>query len=211
MASAVPQKLTPLTAFAAEVRFLRHPGRSRLFLWLSSSQRVRRTTPVKQNNVNGIDDLRTLDATYILSLNNEHAKETSALDHASLTTLLDMAFYARGIDRGATAFLIALDHNASYENPNFAWFRASGKSFVYIDRIIVSSSARGLGIGRLLYDDLFAMAKQAGQYRVVCEVNIEPPNPASEAFHVAMGFDAVGQATIHNGAKTVRYFEKKLC
>jgi uncharacterized protein len=43
------------------------------------------------------------------------------------------------------------------------------------------------------------------------EVNIEPPNPVSEAFHVAMGFDGVGQATIHNGAKTVRYFEKTLC
>jgi predicted GNAT superfamily acetyltransferase len=167
---------------------------------------------MKQNNkVNAIDDLRLLDATVILSLNNEYAKETSALDHASLTTLIDMAFYARGVDRGATALLIALDHNASYENPNFAWFRASRRPFVYIDRIIVSSSARDRGIGRLLYDDLFAMAKQAGQYRVVCEVNIEPPNPVSEAFHVAMGFDAVGQATIHNGAKTVRYFEKTLC
>jgi uncharacterized protein len=166
---------------------------------------------VKQNNkVNAIDDLRVRDATLILSLNNEHAKETSALDHAALTTLLDKAFYARGIDRGATAFLIALEDNASYENPNFAWFKASRKSFVYIDRIIVSSSAQGLGIGRLLYDDLFARAKQAGQYRVVCEVNIEPPNPVSEAFHIAMGFDGVGQATIHNGAKTVRYFEKTL-
>jgi predicted GNAT superfamily acetyltransferase len=168
-------------------------------------------TLVKQNKVNAIDDLRARDAAVILSLNNEHAKETSALDHASLTALLDMAFYARGVDRGATAFLIALDHNGSYENPNFAWFKASGKSFVYIDRIIVSSAARGLGIGRLLYDDLFAMAKQAGQSRVVCEVNMEPPNPVSEAFHVAMGFDGVGQATIHNGAKTVRYFEKTLC
>jgi predicted GNAT superfamily acetyltransferase len=165
---------------------------------------------VKQNKANAIDDLRSLDATAILSLNNKHAKETSALDRASLTTLLDMAFYARGIDRGATAFLIALDHNASYENPNFAWFKASRKSFVYIDRVIVSSSARGHGIGRLLYDDLFAMAKQGGHYRVVCEVNVEPPNPVSEAFHVAMGFDAVGQAIIHNGAKTVRYFEKAL-
>lgn len=165
---------------------------------------------MKQNKVNAIDDLRLLDATVILSLNNEHAKETSALDHASLTALLDMVFYARGVDRGATAFLIALDHNASYENSNFAWFKASGKPFVYIDRIIVSSSARGHGIGRLLYENLFAMAKQGGQYRVVCEVNIEPPNPLSEAFHVAMGFDGVGQATIHNGAKTVRYFEKTL-
>jgi predicted GNAT superfamily acetyltransferase len=143
-------------------------------------------------------------------LNNEHARETSALDHASLTALLDMAFYARGVDRGATAFLIALDHNALYENPNFAWFKASQKPFVYIDRVIISSSAQGLGIGRLLYDDLFAMAKQAGHSRVVCEVNIEPPNLVSESFHIARGFDGVGQATVHNGAKTVRYFEKTL-
>jgi uncharacterized protein len=174
-----------------------------------NDQRAAPTPEKHQDYV--IDDLRLLDAAVILSLNNEHAKETSPLDDDRLTALLDMAFYARGVDRGATAFLIALDQNASYENPNFAWFKASGKSFVYIDRIIVSSSARGLGIGRLLYDDLFATAKQAGQSRVVCEVNIEPPNPVSEAFHVAMGFDAVGQATIHNGAKTVRYFEKTLC
>ncbi len=105
----------------------------------------------------------------MLSLNNAHARETSALDDASLTALLDMAFYARGIDRGATAFLIALDHNASYGSRNFIWFKASRESFVYIDRIIVSSSARGLGIARLLYEDLFAAAKQAGHDRVVCD------------------------------------------
>jgi predicted GNAT superfamily acetyltransferase len=197
---------------AAEVRFQDIQGEAVSFRAAEFVPASQKEKVVKQNNkVNAIDDLRLLDATVILSLNNEHAKETSALDHAGLTTLLDMAFYARGIDRGATAFLIALDHNASYENPNFAWFKASGKPFAYIDRIIVSSSARGLGIGRLLYEDLFAMAKQAGQYRVVCEVNIEPPNPVSETFHEAMGFDGVGQATLHNGAKTVRYFEKKLC
>jgi hypothetical protein len=46
---------------------------------------------------NAICDLSSLDATAILLLNNTRAKETSALDDASLTTLLDMAFYARGI------------------------------------------------------------------------------------------------------------------
>ena len=90
------------------------------------------------------------------------------------------------------------------------WFKASRESFVYIDRIIVSSSARGQGIARLLYDDLFDRAKEAGHDQVVCEVNIEPPNLVSEAFHVAMGFDGIGQATIHNGTKSVRYFEKTL-
>ena len=159
---------------------------------------------------NAVCDLSLHDATDILLLNNTHAKETSALDDASLTALLDMAFYARGIDRGATALLIALEHNAAYVNPNFMWFQASRESFVYIDRIIVSISARGQGIARVLYEDLIVAAKRGGHDRVVCEVNIEPPNPVSEAFHVAMGFEAVGQATIHNGTKTVRYFEKML-
>lgn len=160
--------------------------------------------------MHAIRDLRLLDTSIILSLNNEHAQETSALDEAGLTALLDMAFYARGVDRGATAFLIALDQDALYGSPNFLWFKASRRSFVYIDRIIVSRAARGLGIARLLYNDLFARAKQAGHDRVVCEVNIEPPNLASEAFHVAMGFDGVGQASIYGGTKTVRYFQKTL-
>jgi len=95
-------------------------------------------------------------------------------------------------------------------SPNFMWFKASRESFVYIDRIVVSISARDKGIARVLYEDLLAAAKRAGHSRVVCEVNIKPPNPVSEAFHVGMGFEEVGQATIHNGTKTVRYFEKTL-
>ena len=157
-----------------------------------------------------IDVQALLDKAAVLVLNNLHAKETSALDEASLAQLLDMSFYARGVNRGATAFLIALDQAAHYWSPNFHWFKGNRPSFVYIDRIIVAASARGQGIARLLYDDLFLAAQQAGHERVVCEVNIEPPNPASEAFHETMGFKEVGQASIHNGAKTVRYLEKPL-
>jgi predicted GNAT superfamily acetyltransferase len=157
-----------------------------------------------------IDDRSLLDKVAVLSLNNAHAKETSALDETSLAELLEMAFYARGIDRGATAFLIALDQNAPYRNPNFSWFKRSRESFVYIDRVIVAAPARGQGVARILYDDLFALAQRTGYGRVVCEVNIEPPNPASEAFHLAMGFGEVGQAAIHGGTMTVRYFERTI-
>jgi predicted GNAT superfamily acetyltransferase len=146
----------------------------------------------------------------VLALNNEHAKETSLLDEGSLAGLLKMAFYAEGVDRGATAFLIALDQGANYVNPNFNWFLSRYTSFVYIDRIIVASSARGRGLARMLYEDLFTRAKASGHERVVCEVNLEPPNPASDAFHAALNFTEVGQASIHNGTKTVRYFEKLL-
>jgi uncharacterized protein len=145
-----------------------------------------------------------------LFLNNAHAKETSLLDKSSLAALLKIAFYARGLDRGATALLIALDHNAPYDNPNFNWFKQHLDPSVYIDRIIVADGARGRGIARRLYCDLFAAAERAGHTRVVCEVNLAPPNPASDAFHAAMGFAQVGLATIHDGLKTVRYFEKAL-
>jgi uncharacterized protein len=155
-------------------------------------------------------DLGSLDAAAVLPLNNAHAKETSTLDGASLAALLSMAFYANGVESGATAFLISVEHTAPYENPNFMWFKSSREPFVYIDRVIVSASARGQGIAKVLYENLFAVSHQAGYERIVCEVNVEPPNPASQAFHVAMGFEAVGQATIHNGTKTVRYFEKML-
>jgi len=95
-------------------------------------------------------------------------------------------------------------------NPNFNWFKEHRESFVYIDRIIVAASARGQGLARMLYGDLFGAAQQAGQDRVVCEVNIEPPNPASNAFHVAMGFQEVGKAAFYGGTKTVRYYEKMI-
>jgi predicted GNAT superfamily acetyltransferase len=150
-----------------------------------------------------------------LSLNNDHAKETSLQDRASLAALIDMAFYARGLDGGATALLIALDHHAAYDNPNFNWFRrrlaeSANDKFIYIDRVIVANEARGLGIARRLYLDLFDHAERAGHCRIVCEVNLEPPNPASDAFHATMGFIEIGQAAIHGGSKVVRYFEKIL-
>jgi predicted GNAT superfamily acetyltransferase len=73
-----------------------------------------------------------------------------------------------------------------------------------------AGSARGHGFARRLYADLFARAGQAGHDIVVCEVNSDPPNPASDAFHAAQGFAEVGKAAIHQGSKTVRYLARAL-
>jgi predicted GNAT superfamily acetyltransferase len=151
----------------------------------------------------------------MLLLNNANANETSLLDEARLATLVNMAFYVRGVDKGATALLIAFDQDALYDNVNFQWLKRryldyECKDFVYIDRIIVSDRARGQGIARRLYEDLFAVGERVGHKRVTCEVNLTPPNPASDAFHAAMGFVEIGRAILYDGRKTVRYFEKTL-
>ncbi len=145
----------------------------------------------------------------LLVLNNSHAAELSLLDEAGFDRLVRSAFRAARIGE-ADAFLLAFDQNAEYRSPNFLWFRERHGRFVYVDRVVVAGAARGRGLARLLYADLFERALAAGHDRVVCEVNIDPPNPASDALHASLGFVEAGQAVIHSGRKTVRYLERNL-
>ncbi len=148
-------------------------------------------------------------ANALLALNNAYARELSWLDSKRLAHLVSEAFLARRIG-DVDALLLAFDQNANYDSPNFLWFRERYPRFVYVDRIVVAASARGRGLARLLYQELFAQAARAEHSRVVCEVNSAPPNPESDAFHAALGFVEVGSAIIQNGSKTVRYLRREL-
>jgi predicted GNAT superfamily acetyltransferase len=145
----------------------------------------------------------------ILALNNAHAQELSWLEPERLEQLVAQSFLAWRIG-SLDAFLLAFDQDAPYDSPNFLWFRARYPRFVYIDRIAVTPSARGRGLARLLYCDLFDAARRRGHTHIACEVNVDPPNPTSDAFHAALGFVEVGCASIHDGSKTVRYLERTL-
>jgi predicted GNAT superfamily acetyltransferase len=155
-----------------------------------------------------IRPLREADLDWALALNASLDVELSPLTRRGLIDLLDAAFHARLADpqRG---LLIAFDQDAHYRSPNFLWFKARLARFVYVDRIAVAETARGRGIARRLYDDLFAAARDAGHDRIVCEVNVEPPNPTSDAFHARFGFTEIGQADLASG-KVVRYLSKAL-
>ena len=157
-----------------------------------------------------LNSLNAGDADRILELNNAHAVETSSLDLAAAERLLGMCFYAKYVSPGMRGFLLALDQDAAYDNQNFHWFRGRFEHFVYIDRIIIAEDARGQGLARLMYEDLFAAAKTAGQIRVVCEVNIDPPNEGSLAFHRSMGFVALADVVLKGDSKRVRYLVKEL-
>ncbi|NVJ98680.1 MAG: GNAT family N-acetyltransferase [Alphaproteobacteria bacterium] len=155
-----------------------------------------------------ISSLEQLNALEILALNGKHERETSPLTITDYQDMVSGAFYARGI-APADAFLIAFDEKAQYDSPNFLWFRERYPSFAYIDRVITAEAARGKGYARTLYEDLFATARKAGKPAITCEVNIDPPNPGSDAFHARMGFVEVGNAILKNG-KMVRYMAKRL-
>ena len=170
----------------------------------------------------------------LLTLNNDHSIELSPLTLAELGVLIRESFFSATIN-DCDALLISFDQSSRYQHVNFLWFRAffekaleqntslstsgapgalpargrfaspGNANFVYVDRVVTSPAARGKGYARALYAELFQLAKSAGHTRIACEVNLDPPNPASDAFHASLNFREVGRAAIHNHSKTVRY------
>ena len=150
-----------------------------------------------------------VDEDAILALNAAHEVETSPLERSQLRSMLAEAFHLGLKGRGGSeAFLIAFDQNASYDSPNFLWFQRHFETFVYVDRVIVARDQQGRGLARGLYEDLFTRVLAAGHHRVVCEVNEVPPNPGSDFFHRALGFEVAGRAELADRGKVVRYLIK---
>ncbi len=144
-----------------------------------------------------------------LALNNRHATELSFLAACEFERLVGIAFYAKGY-ADQSGFLLAFDQDALYSSPNFHWVKARYARFVYIDRVVVDSAARSQGRARTLYKDLFGLAKTRGVGVIAAEVNSDPPNPISDAFHEGLGFETVGSAVHASRGKTVRYIVRRL-
>lgn len=141
------------------------------------------------------------------ALNNEFAAELNWQEPDSFESLLSNACFTRTIGN-QEALLVAFDQDDTYDNVNFIWHGKRRDKFVYIDRIVISPSARGKGYARALYDHLNTEAKAQGHEWVTCEIYVDPPNLGSIAFHEKLGFKEVGRGQA-NG-KTVGYFEKQL-
>jgi predicted GNAT superfamily acetyltransferase len=58
---------------------------------------------------------------------------------------------------------------------------------------------QGQGLGTMLYEHVFACAQAANVPRITCEIDSEPPNPASERFHSRLGFREVGRQLVPGG------------
>jgi uncharacterized protein len=144
----------------------------------------------------------------LLRLNNASARETSLLTRETFDRMIASAGVATFITPSA-AFLLAFEHSDAYEGGHFLWFRSRLDRFLYIDRVVVAADRRRHGLGRLLYVDALRQAEQLGHTSVVCEVNLLPPNPVSDQFHAALGFEELARATIDGGAKIVRYLLRR--
>jgi predicted GNAT superfamily acetyltransferase len=145
----------------------------------------------------------------ILALNNAHSVELGHIDIVKLGRLVSIAAVAIAMGPAGKpdAFLVAFDHALPAQGPNHAWFLARHPRFLYVDRVCVHPLARKRGLARALYAFVLAEAARRGTPVVCCEVNSDPPNPLSDAFHAALGFREVGRAFLSDRGKSVRYLE----
>jgi predicted GNAT superfamily acetyltransferase len=151
-----------------------------------------------------IRDATAADHAWMLALNAAHETETAPMDAAFLARLSAAAFRVLVAD-GEAGFVIGLDQDCFDAGPNWRWFAARHTRFVYVDRIIVAPAARAQGVARALYGGLIAAGRAARHARIVCEYNVDPPNPASAAFHAALGFAPLAEEHLPDRGKTVRY------
>jgi predicted GNAT superfamily acetyltransferase len=157
----------------------------------------------------GLRDVTREDWPRLLELNAASVQELSPLDEPRLAYILALAHRSFVIehDGEVAAFALAIAPGTDYDSDNYRWFGERYERFLYLDRIAVDAAHRRHGFGAQLYN---AMEQSAADFgRMVCDVNVEPRNDASLAFHTARGYRDVGRLR-HGDVKTVALFVKEL-
>lgn len=147
------------------------------------------------------------DVPALAALNDAAVPAVNALGPAGLAAHLPACDVTLVVDDPTTgaplAFLLALAPGAAYASENYRWFSTHRPGSLYVDRIVVAPHGHGRGVGRALYAAVDAAATRAGLAELTCEVNLDPPNPESLAFHRRLGFTQVGEQVTSGGAVRV--------
>jgi predicted GNAT superfamily acetyltransferase len=128
----------------------------------------------------------------VLDLNERHVELLSPLDEVRLAELVAVADNASVIvaDGAFAGFVITFAAGSAYDGENFGWFSGRYDDFCYLDRVVIDETYRRRGLASAVYDELESSCRRP---LFALEVNLDPPNEASLAFHRARGYSEVGQ------------------
>ena len=150
--------------------------------------------------------VRPSDLSRLVELNNDAVPAVPAVSEGEMAALVEAANWSLVAEQDGEVrgMVICFDPGQDYDSENYRYFESHYPSHFYIDRIVIDEAARGMGLGALLYGEVFAEAARRGAGQVTCEVNLEPPNPASIAFHHRMGFVDVDTQATKGGSVVVQ-------
>ena len=145
----------------------------------------------------------------VLALNQANVVKLAPMDEARLHQLDGWAdrFDVIDVDGEFGGFVVTFAPGSAYDSENYRWFaERHGRSFYYLDRIVLADSHRRQGLGTFVYDELEHVARRYG--RLALEVNLVPRNDGSLAFHDRRGYVEVGR--LGDAAHLVSLMEKEL-
>ncbi len=159
-----------------------------------------------------IRDVREHELDLVLALNNAAGPGILPMDAAKLRFFWEHADYFRVAEKDGllAGFLVALSHEAAHDSPNFLWFRERYPEFLYIDRIVVASTRRGTGVGRVFYADVQSYA-ELHVPQLAAEVFLESSSHPALLFHGSFGFREVGQQVMPGTNLRAAMLVKELC
>lgn len=151
-----------------------------------------------------IRPLRPEDLDRVLEINQANTPEVGSIDADRLAFLVDQSAIALVHEAGSevVGFALVLGPGSTYDSVNYRWFAERGDDIMYLDRVAIDADHRRLGLGRALYASVFDLiaGRHPDMTRLGLEVNVEPPNPGSMAFHQGLGFSEVGRQHTPYGA-----------
>jgi uncharacterized protein len=140
-------------------------------------------------------------------INQENVPAVGTETRATLEEIFELCSTALvAEDDAIRGFCMVLPPGTSYGSPNYLYFCDNYDDFVYLDRVAVTASHQGRGIGPLLYREVEARATAEW---FTLEVNVKPLNEGSLRFHAREGFVEVDQMETRPG-KIVSLMVKRL-
>jgi uncharacterized protein len=134
------------------------------------------------------------DVPAVLALNHRFVDLLSPLDAERLLWLVGLSDHADVIevDERVVGFVLTMAPGSGYDSENYRWHADHfDGAFYYLDRIVIAEEMRRQGLAAFVYDAMEDVARGFG--RMTLEVNVDPPNFESLAFHERRGYVEVGR------------------
>jgi predicted GNAT superfamily acetyltransferase len=134
------------------------------------------------------------DVPAVLALNHRFVDLLSPLDAERLLWLVGLSDHADVVEVGerVVGFVLTMAPGSDYDSDNYRWHAEHyDDAFYYLDRIVIAEEMRRRGLAGFVYDAMEDVARPLG--RMTLEVNVDPPNLGSLAFHERRGYVEVGR------------------
>ena len=137
----------------------------------------------------------------VLEINQANVPEVGAATADHLAHLADTCSISvvSVVDEEVAGFCIVFGPDADYHSVNYRWFMQHHPTAMYLDRVAFDARFHGRGLGSAMYAEVDRLIRHEhpAATGLSLEVNVDPPNEPSLAFHHKLGFVEVGRQMSH--------------